>query len=752
MSKYQGNMTRQARQASPKASHHVARIVAAFEGSLEIVPIIIVAGLVAFAPLAEAGSGIGIAAAFLAAILAGALVGSFADRRGLVAAPSLALALMVSGVLATLIRRGVLAADDAGAAMAVSMLLVFGCGLLMAGLAALGIGRMVPLVPYPVLAGLRNGTAILLVLEQAHEAVGLPAEGYHGMHAGALVVTAVTVAAMVWRLPGLRAVPPIILGLVAGTAAQQALRLLPGGDAMVGPVIGSVLPTLLHPHEVLAGVATLAVVPASALRQVLLPAVLSMTALASLETVACGSALQNETGERSSGRRDLLAVALANVIGGALGALPAAGNLEVTLASARSGAKRSRTTALLRSVLLLAFALLAIPLLIRLPRAVLAGIAIATALHLADLSIMRVLVTASRTAPRHRIEGFTNLIVVLGVAAVAVAYGLVAAVIVGAGLSLLEFAIAMARGPVRRRYAGPLGRSRTRRGDRETEVLLRNRAEIEVIELQGAIFFGSADQVAREIEAALAGGAIYVVLDLGRVHRVDLSGARGLLGTCERLWREDRWLALAAVRPGLPVWDYLSAFGLDSRLRQDRLFPTLEDAIESAETALLASRLGEVQDPVLSGAEALVSLGVPPDLVPALLRRMREIAYPAGASVIHAGDTSRELFVLLEGRADVVLPVQSAHRHAARPAEHSTRIATLASGTLFGEMALLSSSPRSASVVARSAIRCLRLDLDALAVLRSENPDGAWHLLTAIALQIERNLRLADAAIASYEE
>ena len=36
--------------------------------------------------------------------------------------------------------------------------------------------------------------------------------------------------------------------------------------------------------------------------------------------------------------------------------------------------------------------------------------------------------------------------------------------------------------------------------------------------------------------------------------------------------------------------------------------------------------------------------------------------------------------------------------------------------------------------------------------LRAEHPESAWHLLRAVALQIDMNLRLANAAIASYEE
>ena len=742
------------RPAEPTGNRGIAALVAAFEGALESVPFIVVAGLIAFAPLGEAMPGAGIAAAFLGALLVSLLAGVGADRRGLVAGPSLGLALMVAGALEASINHGALTEHDARAALSLSMGLTIGCGVLMAAISALGIGRLAPLVPYPVLAGLRNGIAVLLVLEQFHAAAGMPehGHGFGGMHPGALIVTAVTVLAMFPRIPGLRQMPPVVLSLVAGTLVHHALGLLPAREWLLGPVTASMPPDFRHLPWFGGGLTVPHELPANLLVQVLLPTMLSMTVLALLETIACAAALQNETGERGGGRRDLLAIALANIGGGMLGALPMAGSLEETIHATGKPGGQSRAIELLRCGFLLLIAWLAMPLLTRVPNAVLAGVIIAVALKVADVPSLRSLLTTARAGRRQRIEGIGNLLVALGVAAVAATLGLVTAVIAGAMLSLVVFVADMARGPVRRRYVNPIGRSRARRGDRETEMLLREGAAIEVIELQGALFFGSTDQVASEIEASMSGGGTYAVLDLHRVHRMDLSGARGLLGACERLWKAGRWLVLAGMRPGLPAWDYLNDRGLLDRLPADRVFSTLEDAIESAEARLLSDRLGSVTDSVLTGAQALMSLGIPEADVAALLRRMTETAFPAETAIVSAGDTSRDMFILLAGRVDVMLRVRHVGDGATPAANRLTRVATLAPGTLFGEMSLLSNAPRSANLVAHGAVRCLRLDLEDLTALRAESPDSAWHLLRAIALQIELNLRLANAAIASYEE
>ncbi len=739
--------------ANPHRAGIGAELAAGAEGALETMPFLVVAGLIAFAPMGEAMSGIGILAAFVSAILAGLWTLGLADRRGLVAGPSLGLALMIGAALQTLVQRQMLGPAEIGTALALGMALTLASGLLMAVVAVAGIGRLAPLMPYPVLSGLRNGTALLLILEQAHAAMGMEGAHDHGfhladIHPGAMVVAVVTVLAMFVRLRPLRAVPPILRALVAGMVVHHVLALLPGGEAWMGPLMPLSRPQPVLLHDLGAGFAALARLPAGVLSEVLLPTLLSMVFLGLLETVASASALHSETGQRGSGRRDLLAVALANLTGGAVGALPAAGSLEETVVVAHAPLRQARRTALLRCAVLLLLALLALPLLSRLPAAVLAGIIIATALEVSDIRALRQMLFAARAGRSHRVEGIGNLLIVLTVAATAAVFGLVIAVLAGALLALLVFVADMAEGPVRRRYVNPIGRSRTRRGDHETSLLLREGWAIEVIELQGALFFGSTDQVAGAIEAALAGGARYIVLDLHRVHRMDLSGARGLLDCCARAWQGGTWVVFAGARPGVPAWDYLRDRGLDVQLPDGRGIATLEDAIENAEARLLADRLGSLTDPVLDGESALASLGIPAAARPALLGHTAEVSFAAGDTFIHAGDTSRTLFILLQGRVEVSLRLATGGDGERR----AVRIATLAPGTLFGEMALLSEAPRSADLVAVGEVRCLQLDPAGLAALREGEADSAWYLLRAIAMQIELNLRLANAAIASYEE
>ena len=87
-----------------------------------------------------------------------------------------------------------------------------------------------------------------------------------------------------------------------------------------------------------------------------------------------------------------------------------------------------------------------------------------------------------------------------------------------------------------------------------------------------------------------------------------------------------------------------------------------------------------------------------------------ERSLPAGAAVVTEGDDDDSLFVLLDGQAEVQL------------GPSRTPIAALGFGDSFGETAVLTGSPRSASVVALSDLRFLRLDGEAVRSVAAASP------------------------------
>ena len=97
-----------------------------------------------------------------------------------------------------------------------------------------------------------------------------------------------------------------------------------------------------------------------------------------------------------------------------------------------------------------------------------------------------------------------------------------------------------------------------------------------------------------------------------------------------------------------------------------------------------------------------------PELV-GIVRALRPRNLSAGAVICRKGETGDQMFFIVEGHVSVA---------AASPVE-------LGPGTFFGEMALITGEPRSATVVASSAVSLLSLHSLDFQVLSSRNPEIA---------------------------
>ncbi|MSP00317.1 MAG: cyclic nucleotide-binding domain-containing protein [Acetobacteraceae bacterium] len=551
----------------------------------------------------------------------------------------------------------------------------------------------------------------------------------------------------VWGLPAgmtrswVAKIPAVLLAILAGTAVHHLLAMVIGLDT-AGPMLGAMPSVAAGEGNLGQAIDALRHIDPLQLGPQIAPVAISMALVTMIETMVAVSAPQDTLGRVTWPRRDLIATGFANIVNGFAGGSATTGNVAGTFAVTRAGGT-TWLSLIPRCVFLVVFIVVLSPALAVIPIAAIAGVLIATGLRLVDLDGLRPGWRALRHGGRHRVDVLCSALVILVVAGIAIRWSLVAAVGVGIPLSVVVFAAAMGRDLVRRAYRNPIGRSRLRWPEQETAVLIAGGARIAVVEIEGAIFFGSVDTIARKIEAERADGADYVVLDTRRITSVDLSGARRLVQICNRLWQEGVHLSLAYVRPGMAVWDYLKELALLDRLRKSHVFPSLDAALEAVETALLTAS-GTAAQENLTPEAALRGLGLPEDAVSALLPHLTEVRFEIGDLVIRAGEEARSGYLLLSGRLDVTIPLTST-------AALRTRLTTITAGTLVGEMALLSGAPRSADVVARTAAVCLRFDAETVAVLRRDRPEVAYHLLTCIALQIDRNLRLANMTIASLE-
>jgi CRP-like cAMP-binding protein len=99
-----------------------------------------------------------------------------------------------------------------------------------------------------------------------------------------------------------------------------------------------------------------------------------------------------------------------------------------------------------------------------------------------------------------------------------------------------------------------------------------------------------------------------------------------------------------------------------------------------------------------------------------------EVTVPAGKVLIAEGDRGRQFFVLTEGTADV--------RRKGR------KINTMAKGDFFGEIALVSDRPTTASVTVTEPSSLLVITVSGFRRLLRDSPDVQHKVLLALAQRV----------------
>ena len=109
-----------------------------------------------------------------------------------------------------------------------------------------------------------------------------------------------------------------------------------------------------------------------------------------------------------------------------------------------------------------------------------------------------------------------------------------------------------------------------------------------------------------------------------------------------------------------------------------------------------------------------------------LVPMLEEVSFGEGEWIVRRGDENVGLHVIVEGEVGVVLEGED--------------LATLPTGSFFGEISALLGEPVVADVVARSPVRCLFVPVEAVEGFLLENPRVMWRMLQTEA----RRLRTTD--------
>jgi SulP family sulfate permease len=711
-----------------------ALVLPAIEGSY---------GLVAFgglgADMAQTGFLLGAYTAGIATI-----VTLLAGGRGpMLSGSSAALALLLASLLGWLITDPRFVGADGRPFL--PMLLAFsGLGLVLAGLmqvvvARLKLGVLVRYVPYPVHAGYMNGVAVLMIAAVFTHLLGIPS----GSELEVLrtrplaLLVALTALWFALRAPKwTRRIPPYLTGLLAAAALHHLLALTPWAGAL-GPQFEP--PQFQWPSlEVLAPVADNfnSSLLADKIGMLLLFA-LAVAMMSTLQTALAGSTLDELTHKRRDSERELLAQGVANVAVGAIGALPSAGSTTRGKINIDAGGATAVSRLVFGMALLLALAY-GLQFMSLLPMAAIAGVFVAVAFSLVDDWTRRATAVLTRQTLKRRVPRALaqNYAVMLLVAGVTIFVSLALAIALGTFVAMVQFIRSNCKRPVRQVVYADRRSSRKVRPVEQTELLRQHGRRIAVVELDGALFFGTAEAADEEIEH-LARASEFIIIDFERVGEVDASGARVLLHAADSVERAGKLLLLA----GLTAHDARTRIILDmdvhGRLDQAQFFPDTDRALEFAEDRLLADVAPQRgADSALTLGATLMGRGLSEQEIALLAPLLTERRFARGEAVFRRGEPGDAMYVSLHGQIGIWLPADEGGGGA-----RGRRMVTYAPGVVFGEIGLMQNRPRSADAIAEEEAVVLELTRAHYDELGRSHPALLGKLLLNIGLLLASRVR-----------
>jgi len=713
-----------------------AMVLPAIEGSY---------GLLAFGPLGPAHAPLGFLLGAFAAAIASIASLAAGGRGPLLCGSSAALAILFASLIGWLLSDPYFLGAD-GQPFLPRVIAFMGLGVVLAGLLQIVLGRLklgglVRYVPYPVHAGYINGSAVLMLGSILPFVLGLPASTGLAAWRDARPLAPVIALVALWvalRSPAsTRRVPPYLLALLAATALHHLLAATPMAGAL-GPLFDA--PTFQWPELL-----TLAPLADALHGGVVLPKLgplllfaAAVAMMSSLQTALAGSTIGELTHKRRDGEREILSQGVANVAVGIFGALPGSASTTRSKLNIDAGGASGMSRLVFGVGLVLALAV-GLRFMNLVPMAAIAGVFAAVAFSLVDTWTRRATAVLWRQTLKWRVPALLaqSYVVMALVAAVTVFVSLALAIVMGTLVAMVLFIRSNCKHPVRKVVHADLHTSRKVRPVAEAELLRKEGKRIALVELDGALFFGTAETADEAIEH-LVHGADFIVLDFHRVNEVDASGARVLLQAADSVHRAGRQLLLVGLTPRDSRMRTIHDMDVHNRLADVQFFPDVDRALEHAEDALLATLAPVAAESMpLPLGQTLLGAGLTADELALLESLMTRRQVPKGEAVFRSGEPGDAMFVSLQGQIGIWLPPGQDDDGANR----GRRMVSYAPGVAFGEIGLLEGRPRSADAIAEEDAVLLELPRERYEQLAAEHPALLGKLLRSIGVLLASRVR-----------
>ncbi|MDD5052988.1 MAG: SulP family inorganic anion transporter [Sulfuricurvum sp.] len=619
------------------------------------------------------------------------------------------------------------------------MVVAFFAGVFQIIFGAIGLGKLIKYMPFPVVSGYLSGVGLYIVASQTPIFLGLPQgihfwDTFHLISAWqwqSIIVGAVTILTMLFANRFLRIIPAVIIALCIGIVVYFSLALIdpallqPNNRFLIGELGGregvDFIQIFLGHFEMVTHLSWEDI-------SILIFPALTLAALLSIDTLKTCIVVDSITHSFHNPNKELIAQGTGNIISSLIGGMPGSGTMGPTMVNITSGGT-TRISGLVEGIMaIFAFVLLG-TYIAWIPVAALAGIMIVIGLRMIDKRSLELLQTRKTTL---------DFLIIVAVALTAITVSLIAASGIGLFLAIaLYVAQQIGISVVYRHMDGTEIKSKIVRSREETALLRDNGDKFSVYELHGSLFFGTANQLYSILQDDLQDKQ-YIILDMKRVQTVDLTAAHILLQIKDILHDKNGYLLVCRLPHKLPTGDDLESYfnhvGLLKHLSPIMVFDDLDDALEWVEDKIIKT------DMIEEKKEKLLELGDFDLFKDRNLDTLEEIqslvvsqTVKKGEVIYSEGNSSGEIFLIRRGLVRIMLPISG---------RKDIHLSTLGQNNFFGEFSFLEGSPHYTDAIAGSDTDLYAITRESFDLFSIHHKKASFHFMESLAMVLAERLRV----------
>jgi SulP family sulfate permease len=451
------------------------------------------------------------------------------------------------------------------------------------------LGRLIEIVPYPVVVGFTSGIAVVIATFQIKDFLGLNVPAMDGhyidklfnilqalptVHWQETLIGAITLGILIiW--PKLRSrIPGHLVALLVGSGAAWVFGQLNGDfsvatigsrfhydwNGLVGSGIPPMLPVFEWPWNY-PGADGKPIGLGFDLARTLLASAITIAILGALESLLCAVVADGMSGKKHNPNDELIGQGIGNMVAPLFGGIPATAAIARTAANIRAGGT-SPLSAVVHGLFILLAILSLTPLLSYIPMASMAALLLMVAWNMGEA---RHFIRTVKIAPRD------DILTLLTCFLLTVIFDMTVAVGVGMGLAAMLF--------IRRSIS--LTDSTKLETEHEAYDGLPN--EISVYDINGPLFFGSAQKAMKGI-TSITPEVRVVVLDMSEVTMIDMSAIVAMESIVANLAANHVGLVINNLQPRMIL--KLRRAGVRAKTGEIAFSRTIDEALEKGREML----------------------------------------------------------------------------------------------------------------------------------------------------------------------